>query len=107
VTAKGEKRAYLLTIPWVRELTGKPTPCEGLKWGRIALKHVHSMGGRPPEGIPARARCKLTAHYRYTASRKRDDHGTTGNYCWAHVVQQINNDWHRYDEWRKSTGEAS
>src|SRR5690242_7318522 len=95
-------RACALTIPWVRELE-RPIPCEGIKWSKVALKHLHSMGGRPAEGIPDKARCKLRAHYRYTAQRGRDRYGVTGNYCLAHVEQQLTNEWDRYDAWRKAT----
>lgn len=98
--AREARKAYLLSIPWIRELE-KPVPCEDYRHSKISLKHIHSMGDRPPEGIPESARCKNKAHYRYTASRKRDDYGKTGNYCWPHTVSMLYADWHRYDEWRK------
>jgi hypothetical protein len=102
VTATGETRARLLTIPWVRELAGTLPPCEGVKWSKVSLKHLYSMGGRPPEGLPDRARCKRRAHYRYTASGRADSHATTGNYCHSHVGQQLYAEWDRYDEWRRT-----
>ena len=100
MSEREERKAYLLSIPWVRELAF-PVPCEGLKQSKIALKHLYSMGGRPPEGIPDRARCKRLAHYHYTAGRGREDYGKTGNYCWSHVVSMLNDDYARYDRWRQ------
>jgi hypothetical protein len=88
-------RAYALTIPWVRELPErrKPIPCKGIKWSKVSMQR----------GITDAARCKLRAHYRYTAQRGRNRYGETGNYCLAHVEQQLANEWDRYDAWRKAT----
>lgn len=90
-------------IPWVdqREVDGKP--CDGIKWGQVALKHLYSMGGRPAEGIPDRARCKLRAKWHFDALPDGEfPAGTTGDYCIHHLFSQIydhREELERYQKW--------
>jgi hypothetical protein len=97
--------ARLLALPWVKQLK-KPVPCEGIKHSKVALKHVFSMGGRPPEGIPDRARCKNPALYRYTVLKST--YSNSGNYCYSHAVQILVEDTEmaRYRRWRKRADNA-
>jgi hypothetical protein len=81
----------ILDLPWVKQLKGREAPpCEGIKWGQVSLKHLHSFGGRPAEGIPDRAHCKLKA--RYTFKALPSSYAKSGKYCWHHLAQQVNLD---------------
>jgi hypothetical protein len=103
VSSRAERLAFLLTIPWVSTLTEPYPTCQGLIHSRIALKHHYSMGGRPPEGIPDKARCKFRARYHYVAGTGPDDHAETGDYCWHHVIKALRSDDQRYQQWEASS----
>lgn len=90
-------------IPWVSRFSGDK-PCDGIKWNQAALKHLFSMGGRPPEGIPYRARCKLHAKWHFTALPNEDPGitGYTGDYCIHHLFTQVfghQRELDRYQKW--------
>jgi hypothetical protein len=70
-------------LPWVK-LLKKPVPCDGIKWSKVTLKHIYSMNGNPPEGIPDTARCKKVAHWKFRALKK--SMARSGNYCWTHLL---------------------
>jgi hypothetical protein len=84
--ATQEYDAWIATIPWVHPVTGD-VPCMGIKQGQVGVKHLRSVGGRPPEGIPDRARCKRRAKWHFTALISSES--TTGSYCRTHLGSQI------------------
>lgn len=108
------KRDELIeAIPWVSRVT-EDKPCQGIKWGRVALKHLYPMGGRPAEGIPDRARCKWRAKWHFTAltvAEVVDPYpglATTGDYCIHHLFTQIYDyrpEYERYRRWCKTQDE--
>lgn len=97
------------SIPWVDRLEEPIDFCDGIKWSQVALKHLYEMNGRPAEGIPAKARCKLPAHWRFTAMPEEEikdkypgQRATTGKYCIHHLFQQIYDygpELERYHRW--------
>lgn len=98
-----ERDLRIAEIPWVSRFPGEK-PCDGIKWGQVALKHLYRMGGHPPEGIPAKARCKLRAKWHFTALRHKDRvlTGDTGDYCIHHLFSQIYDhhlEMERYQKW--------
>jgi hypothetical protein len=103
---KGIHKKFLLELPWIEEI--EPTEvCQGLIQKRVALKHVYSMGGRPPEGIPDKARCKYKARYHYLAI----ENGTEpeGNYCAWHAGSALfhtQEEMERYMKWKEENGQV-
>lgn len=107
-----QKDELIAQIPWVRLYKGKQKGCEGIKWKHVALKHLYSMGGREPEGIPDKARCKFRAKWHYTAPRPRKYQmtGRTGDYCIHHlfsIIYSYQPDYDRYRKWSKEQDAAS
>lgn len=108
-----ERRArdeLIESIPWVKRVP-EDEPCQGIKWGQVALKHLYSVGGRPAEGIPDRARCKLPAKWEFTALTEDevDDEcghlAASGKYCIHHLFSQINDYEQELDRYRRWSGE--
>lgn len=98
---------HIASIPWVARISEK-RPCQGVKWAEIGLKHLYSMGGKPPEGIPDRAKCKLNAKWHFEALPDTFRGasgliGKTGDYCAWHLSTQFHNpdEEARYEEWLK------
>lgn len=95
-------------VPWVKVLK-EEVPCEGIKWGTVALKDLYDHGpdqSRTARGIQDKSRCKKKARWHYRALKPRGDHrdwgiGTSGNYCWHHLAQQIQHDkeLRRFNTW--------
>lgn len=126
MTAKvttAERRAWMATMPWLTPITEQSKPmCAGLKHNKIALKHLYSMGGRPPEGIPDRARCAKRAAWQYAAltgadlAAIHDDEyaseavlAKSGPYCFAHVwsiMIDYPDEYRRYREWAEAQPDA-
>lgn len=83
-----DARKNMEMLPWVRAIKGDPPPCDGIKWGSLALKDDW-------RNLPAdhRARCKRRAKYRLKATvRTRGQWefpATSGNYCTTHLSMQI------------------
>jgi hypothetical protein len=73
-------------LPWVKRVD--PRPCEGIKWGTVALKDLYPWGPandrQPPRGIQPKSRCKNTAYWHFTA--RPASHAKSGHYCWTHLV---------------------
>jgi hypothetical protein len=102
-----ERLENLLSVPWIKELDKKKRgPCEGLKWKMIGSKHLYPRGGNPALGIPDEARCKRRSRFHYTGGQGLDDFGVTGDYCYAHVVAQLYNDYRRYEKWLNTLPEG-
>lgn len=77
-------------LPWVTELKDKTLPCEGIKWGTVALKDLYpSSSGKSPRGLQPRSRCKNKARWYFKALKK--SRAMTGNYCTIHLVCAIDN----------------
>ena len=78
LVGSGDRVGYLLQFPWVTRLDSSPGPCQGATHSPI----------RP---------CKNTAWFHYQAAHpdEPDCYGETGDYCWAHVVAQLNADYYR------------
>jgi hypothetical protein len=100
---KQNREALIEAIPWVVRLTFD-VPCEGIKWSKVALKHLYSMGGRPAEGIPDRAHCTFRAKWHYTAPDDPETYAKTGDYCIHHLMVQFDDpvETERYQRWRNS-----
>lgn len=101
------KDDLIAEIPWVKRYTGKPKLCQGIKWKHVALKHLYTLGGKPAEGIPDKARCKFRAKWHFTALRplKHDMNARTGDYCVHHLFSEIysyQREFERYMKWRKA-----
>lgn len=56
------------------------TPCQGIKWGTVALRDIFDMHGRPARGFKDSSRCKRRAQMIYTRSD-----GTEFAGCWTHL----------------------
>ena len=86
-----ERQALAERMPWVTRLTGDSIPCDGIKYGTVAVKDLYSWGpGRenPARGIQPRSKCKKWAHWHYKALRSTwGAYAKTGNYCWDHFAQ--------------------
>lgn len=84
------RKMNLERLPWVRSLK-KPVPCEGIKWGTVALRDIFPMGPlgreRPARGIQPRSRCKKQGRWHFTALKSSPT--KSGNYCWHHLMQQM------------------
>ena len=80
-------------LPYVTELRGKQdTPCDGIKYSKVALSDLFAMYGKPARGIQPRARCKNRARWRFTATRRlrvSDTPATSGNYCTLHLSMEL------------------
>lgn len=99
---KRNREALISEIPWVERLT-EDKPCQGIKWGKVALKHLYSMGGKPAEGIPDRARCTLRAKWHFTALEGPESDVLTGDYCIHHLMVQFADhaEMERQRKWRE------
>lgn len=64
--------------------------CTGIKWGKVSLKHIFSMYGKPAEGMPERIHCKNGARWRF--KRRKLDVGPYHNeveyFCWSHLMSR-------------------
>lgn len=81
---KAEERLRLLrAVPWVSELD-RSTPCQGVKWSKVALRDLYSIGGKPPRGLEPEAHCKRRARWRFVALEH--SHATSGDYCTSHLL---------------------
>lgn len=103
-----ERDRRIAEIPWIEQLPEPEEWCDGIKWGQVALKHLYSMRGRPAEGIPDRARCKLPAHWHFTAMAEAEikdkypgQRATTGKYCIHHLFSQIYDFDHELERYRR------
>ena len=93
----------MLALPWV-DRVGPGIPCEGIRWSKVSIRHIHSMCGEPPEGIPDHAHCSFQAKWHFVALDGDDSFATTGNYCWHHLMQQMA---HQEEQERSSSGRRS
>lgn len=99
----------LLMLPWV-EPVKRDLPCDGIKWGQVALRDIYTMGGKPPRGIQERAKCKRRAKFRLRATKRLrawDRPATSGNYCLQHLSMQISHheaEKRRADAWFDTKG---
>ena len=93
--------AEVLALPWV-DRVGPGIPCEGIRWSKVSIRHIHSMCGEPPEGIPDHAHCSFQAKWHFVALDGDDSFATTGNYCWHHLKQQMahQEEQERYEQWK-------
>ena len=88
------REEFYRKLPYVTELRGEhDTPCDGIKYSKVALRDRFSMYGKPARGIQPRARCKNRARWKFTATRRlrRGDWApaTSGNYCTIHLSKMI------------------
>lgn len=93
-----DREALIDAIPWVDRIT-EDKPCQGIKWSRVALKHLYSMSNRPAEGIPERARCTFRAKWHFTALPDSD--AKSGDYCIHHLMVQFATEDQESDRYRK------
>lgn len=96
-----ERKALVAELPWVTLLKKPQERCDGIKYGKVALRDIFEMNGKPPRGIQERARCKRQGWYRFKSLKK--SWGTDGVYCYSHLSQQFHdNDEHkRVDRWMR------
>jgi hypothetical protein len=90
------RRQKILQLPWVKYLE-KGQPCQGIKWGKVALNDLYDMGrggkrpARDPQLKDPKFHCKNIAHWKFTASRKGgkyDHRAKSGVYCMSHLYAQ-------------------
>lgn len=87
-------------LPWVRRLyPGENLPCDGIKWGTVALRDLYPWGpglSRPARGIQAKSKCSRRAQWHFRAKGEKSP-GTTprvshrhrsGNYCLSHLISE-------------------
>lgn len=93
------RHGWLEALPWVRKLK-KPTACDGIKWGKVALSDLYPRGGKPARGIQDRAKCKKNAWWHYKALETSDAFHREGNYCFYHAAALLYDNeqerWERY-----------
>lgn len=80
------------TPPYIKRLTRKDVPCEGIKYGTVALRDLYSMGDNPPRGIQERSKCKNRAKYNFKALKRVgvwESPAASGNYCNIHLIMQL------------------
>lgn len=81
----------LLLLPWV-DLAKPGVQCEAIKWSTVALKDIHSVGGKPARGIQEHSRCKRNAMFSFRAlnrGRQYEPLAKSGWYCRVHTLMQI------------------
>jgi hypothetical protein len=86
VTSLERRKEIIALISWVTPLK-RSRSCDGIKWSKVSLKHVHWVRDNPPEGIPDRLRCKNQAHWKFTYL-KLDPRSSKGPryFCWSHLM---------------------
>lgn len=81
-----ERKLNAERLPWVKRV--EPRPCEGIKWGTVALRDLYEWGPikdpRPARGIQAKSRCKKQGRWQFTALKK--SHARDGVYCYHHLI---------------------
>lgn len=96
-----ERKELIVKVPWIRKLK-KTVPCEGIKWGKVALRDIYDdmPRGTKARGIQPSARCKRQAHWNFKALKR--SYATSGNYCYTHLSQQIHSGYgERYSEYNR------
>jgi hypothetical protein len=107
VRSLAERKALVARLPWVKVLpsSAPETRCEGIKWGKVALRDIYARGGQPARGIQEKAKCKRRGWYRFTALRSRGAAGqgtaTSGVYCYDHLTMQIGDHEREHDRLRR------
>lgn len=94
-TSRKERQRIVAEMPWVTRLL-RPTSCDGIKWGRVALRDVFPWGPpqdlRRPRGIPEKARCRRTAWWSIRLVRayrvRGDGESRRARFCWQHLVDE-------------------
>jgi len=90
-----ERKDLLARLPWVTRLPSSMPEhrCDGIKWGKAAMRDIHSRGGKPARGIQERAKCKRRGWFRFTALKPHGNYppmpGKSGFYCYDHLAMQI------------------
>ena len=88
------RQQILLKHPRIKKLK-TPQPCEGIKWGTVAVRDVHTWGpGRsnPPRGFQPRSRCKKQGWWVITPRRAAAwPDGITEEkvLCWDHFINEF------------------
>jgi len=89
-TTLAERKYLLSKIPWVKVLP-EPVPCDGIIWGKVALRDIYVMGPhdnpRPPRGLTDKHHCKKMASWHFTPTKASINNwsGKAGNFCWSHL----------------------
>lgn len=89
------REEFYRKLPYVTELRGEhDTPCDGIKYSKVAMRDLYPMYGKPARGIQPRARCKNRARWRFTATRRLrrgnwETPATSGNYCTLHLSMEL------------------
>lgn len=84
---KAERLEVLAATPWITRLK-VAVPCDALRYGKMPLKAVYSMHGKPPTGTD-KYKCKAPAYWRFRALTRVSSYmhpATSGNYCYTHLL---------------------
>lgn len=85
-------------MPWVTRLKEPTARCDGIRWSNVSRKTLPLTYG-PADGLPDRIRCRLRGWWSFR--RRAGSSGTSGTYCWHHLMQQL-----YLDDYRGERGEA-
>lgn len=106
------RKAAFAEIPWVRRINDPGRPCQGVKWGHVALKDIFSIGEQPARGVQPRACCKRRAIFHYTLAKSSrpvltvDGYAREGDFCWSHASSMLYYEEEpRYRRWLARKGE--
>ena len=82
-----------LNLPsWIKPISDTDTPCDGIKWSKVAMRDLYSMRGQPPRGIQPHARCRRKAKFALKATKRArafESAAASGNYCREHMSMEI------------------
>ena len=88
------RQQILLKHPRIKKLK-TPQPCEGIKWGTVAIKDIHTWGpghSNPPRGIQPRSHCKKQGWWVITPRRAAFGYDSIKEekvLCWDHFVNEL------------------
>lgn len=105
-----ERKLNLERLPWVTLVS--PRPCDGIKWGTVALKDLYEWGPshdpNPARGIQDYSRCARQGTWKFTALPTSN--ARSGVYCMQHVISSgvygDMDEMDRTNEWFEQNGWA-
>ena len=88
------RQQILLKHPRIKKLK-TPQPCEGIKWGTVALRDIYYWGpdnSNPPRGFQPRSRCKKQGWWVITprpTAAWSDEITEKKVLCWDHFISEL------------------
>lgn len=103
-----QRRELTKRIPWVAPIAfSRKLKCDGYRWSQMPMSAVHDQESKELY------RCKNIARWRFRALRRRRDWfltGTSGDYCFHHLLRQMYDhelEYARLREWLEEQPEMS